>query len=89
MLLPTRAGYSSRPCASFVRLAKLKARDETTHLSRGGAVRRGYATDGAILEDQQARKSSSLASMYCAHDGIFVHLTNHLAQRLQPPVLMK
>ncbi|KFY00938.1 hypothetical protein V495_04976 [Pseudogymnoascus sp. VKM F-4514 (FW-929)] len=60
MLLPTRAGYSSRPCASFVRLAKLKARDETTHLSRG-AVRRGFATDGAIPEDHQTKNSSSLA----------------------------
>lgn len=88
MLLPTRAGYSSRPCASFVRLAKLKARDETTHLSRG-AVRRGFATDGAILEDHQTKNPSSLASMYCARDGTIVHLTNEFSQRLQPPVLMK
>jgi hypothetical protein len=88
MILPPRAGYSSRPCASFVRLAKLKARDETTYLSRG-AVRRGFATDGAIPEDHQAKNSSSLASMYCARDGTILRLTNNFAQRLRTPVLMK
>ena len=65
MLLPIRGRYSSRPCASFVRLAKLKAHDETAHL-RCGAKWRGFATEGGILEDDQIKNPSTLASMYCA-----------------------
>lgn len=85
MLLPTRAGYSGRPCASFVRLAKLKARDETTHLSRG-AVRRGFATDGAIPEDNQTKSASSLASMYCARDGTIVHVLTTWHRDFKSPI---
>jgi hypothetical protein len=89
MLLPIRAGYSSRPCASFARLAKLKARDETGHL-RCGTQWRVFATEGAVVEDDQIKNPSTLASMYCAtYDIIDFRVTNNFKQRLQPPALMK
>jgi DNA polymerase gamma 1 len=61
MLLLIRAGRSSRPCASFVRLAKHRAhRRQESSIS---SVRwRGYTTQADIVDEDATTESGSLSS---------------------------
>ena len=61
MLLLIRAGRSSRPCASFVRLAKHRAhrRQESSILS---ARWRGYATEADVVDEDATTEAGSLPS---------------------------
>jgi DNA polymerase gamma 1 len=63
MLLSIRTGRSSRPSASFVRLARHRAH-RRQEIQRVGGQWRFYATEGVGSEESAAAGSGSLSSTY-------------------------
>jgi DNA polymerase gamma 1 len=76
MLLSVRAGRSSRPVASFVRLAWPRAHRRQESLQIGRRQWRSYATESAGPEENGPGDSGSLSSEFA------------LLLKIQLPILM-